>query len=96
MAGIYPAAYENENDGRLFRHVVPAIAKRDEISSHGSRRKFGFHVDNPDLPLLPEPIASLSGCPEFLSLLAVRADHQVQSDISFVDDNIHHHIGKDL
>jgi len=85
IAGIEPIAYENENSGQLFRHVVPASHARNEKSSHGSQHTFGMHVDNPDLPLIPESVSAISGCPEYLSLLAVRCDLKVRSSIALLD-----------
>lgn len=86
LSGFYPVAYEHENDGRLFRHVVPAENALYEKSSHGSIYTFGHHVDNPDLPLACENITALSGCPELLSLLALRSDLGVRSNFILVDD----------
>ena len=85
IAGIEPIAYQNENNGNLFRHVVPARYARDHKSSHGSHRTFGMHVDNPDLPLTPENITDRSGSPEFLSLMAIRTDLKVKSSIALLD-----------
>lgn len=85
LAGLRPVAYQNENGGQLFRHVVPASGGRSQRSSHGSKLTFGFHVDNPDLPLTPEPLGDSSACPEFLSLLAVRSDLKVRSSIALLD-----------
>lgn len=85
LVGINPIAYQNENRGLLFRHVVPATVGREQKSSHGSKLTFGFHVDNPDLPLAPEILVDRSGCPEFLSLMAVRSDLQVRSSVVMLD-----------
>lgn len=85
LAGIEPIAYKTENDGLLFRHVVPAIKGRNEKSSHGSTHTFGHHVDNPDLPLSCEPLNEKSGCPEFLSLMALRSDLSVSSNFILID-----------
>ncbi|MFG6177964.1 TauD/TfdA family dioxygenase [Halomonas sp. THAF12] len=85
LAGLAPVAYRSENGGRLFRHVVPAIGGRHQKSSHGSTLTFGFHVDNPDLPLTPEVLGRCSACPEFLSLLALRSDLQAHSSIALLD-----------
>ncbi|WP_281648379.1 TauD/TfdA family dioxygenase [Parendozoicomonas sp. Alg238-R29] len=85
LAGLEPVAYQNENDGKLFRHVVPANYALNQKSSHGSRKTFGMHVDNPDLPLTPEPIIDRSGSPEFLSLMAIRTDLRVKSSIALLD-----------
>lgn len=85
LAGIHPIAYRNENNGLLFRHVVPAAKARNQKSSHGSTLTFGFHVDNPDLPLTPEPLKGCSACPEFLSLMAIRSDLKVRSSVALLD-----------
>lgn len=88
LADIEPISYTSENDGLLFRHVVPACDNRHEKSSQGSTHTFGMHVDNPDLPLITEPVVDKSGCPEFLSLMAIRSDLKVKSSLVFVDDII--------
>lgn len=85
LAGYEPIAYENENAGRLFRHVVPAKEGKGQKSSHGSDLAFGFHVDNPDLPLSTETVTDKSTCPELLSLMAIRSDLKVKSSIVILD-----------
>lgn len=86
LAKIEPTSYQNENDGLLFRHVVPSLKGRNDKSSHGSKHTFGHHVDNPDLPLTNEKITDKSGCPEFLSLMSLRSDLKVKSNFILVDD----------
>ncbi|MFJ3056870.1 TauD/TfdA family dioxygenase [Herbaspirillum sp. NPDC087042] len=81
LMGIAPVVYEGENEGRLFRHVVPAPHAAKQKSSHGSRARFGYHVDNPDLPLIAEPITDLSACPEYLSLFGMRCDPRVKTTL---------------
>jgi len=81
LLGIEPIVYEGENDGNLFRHVVPARAAMFAKSSHGSHARFGYHVDNPDLPLTPEPLGDLSACPEYLSLFGMRCDPRVKTTL---------------
>jgi len=81
LMGIEPIVYEGENDGNLFRHVVPARSAALTKSSHGSRVRFGYHVDNPDLPLTPEPLAGMSACPEYLSLFGMRCDPRVKTTL---------------
>ena len=88
IIGIEPISYENENQGLLFRNVVSSQSAVSERSSHGSIHTFGHHVDNPDLPLACEPISTRSGCPEFLSLMALRSDLSVRSNFIAVDDLI--------
>ncbi|MGB7997907.1 TauD/TfdA family dioxygenase [Photobacterium halotolerans] len=86
LAGIEPISFQNENNGFLFRHVVPSLNSRNDKSSHGSLHTFGHHVDNPDLPLSCEKISDKSGCPEFLSLMAIRTDLRVRSNFILLDD----------
>jgi hypothetical protein len=81
LMGVEPIVYEGENDGNLFRHVVPARSAACTKSSHGSRTRFGYHVDNPDLPLAPEPLVDLSACPEYLSLFGMRCDPRVKTTL---------------
>lgn len=88
LAQIEPVSYQNENKGFLFRHVVPALNALNEKSSHGSTFTFGHHVDNPDLPLVCEPVTERSGCPEFLSLMALRSDLTVRSNFILLDNLI--------
>lgn len=57
LAKIEPTSYQSENDGLLFRHVVPSLKGRNDKSSHGSKHTFGHHVDNPDLPLTNDGVA---------------------------------------
>ncbi|NOI58925.1 TauD/TfdA family dioxygenase [Vibrio coralliilyticus] len=86
LAGIEPISYQSENNGFLFRHVVPVQHAQNEKSSHGSIHTFGHHVDNPDLPLVCEDMIERSGCPEFLSLMALRSDLRVNSNFILVDE----------
>ncbi|MBM5572997.1 MULTISPECIES: TauD/TfdA family dioxygenase [Deefgea] len=81
LMGIEPIVYEGENDGNLFRHVVPARSAVFSKSSHGSRARFGYHVDNPDLALTSEPLGNLSACPEYLSLFGMRCDPNVSTTL---------------
>ncbi len=85
LIGVQPVVYEGENDGNLFRHVVPSRLATQTRSSHGSRIRFGYHVDNPDLPLLEEPVGSLSACPEYLSLFGMRCDSRVTTTLVLID-----------
>lgn len=86
LAGIEPVSYQSENNGFLFRHVVPVQHALNEKSSHGSLHTFGHHVDNPYLPLVCEDIIERSGCPEFLSLMALRSDLSVNSNFILFDE----------
>lgn len=85
LLGLHPVTYAGENDYRLLRHVVPTRHAQKDKSSHGSRRRFGVHVDNPDLPLGDEPLDGRSACPEFLSLFGLRCDTRVKTDILPLD-----------
>lgn len=88
ILGINPVAYQNENNERLVRHVVPSPNCRHEKSSHGSRLTFGMHVDNPDLALISEPIKDVCASPEFLSLYSLRCDNRVSTDLIVLDEVI--------
>lgn len=85
ILGINPVAYQNENNERLVRNVVPSQSGEYEKSSHGSALKFGMHVDNPDLALIPEKLDSLCGAPEFLSLYSLRCDNRASTDLIELD-----------
>ncbi len=85
LLGLHPVTYAGENDYRLLRHVVPTRHAQKDKSSHGSRRRFGVHVDNPDLPLGDEPLDGRSACPEFLSLFSLRCDTRVKTEILPLD-----------
>lgn len=47
LMGIEPVAYAFENDGRLFRNVVPNPDASGVASSHGFNAALGWHHDNP-------------------------------------------------
>ncbi|NNM58947.1 MAG: hypothetical protein HKM04_03950 [Legionellales bacterium] len=84
--GLNPVTYYGENEGHLFRHVIPTKKAINEKSSHGSTYTLGMHVDNCHLPLLPEKIRDkYSSCPEYLSLFGVRCDLNVYTKISLLD-----------
>lgn len=72
--GIHPLAYQGENDNSFVRHVVPKKHAEATLSSYGSRMDLGMHADNPHLPLITEPVQTLSACPEFLSLTGIRCE----------------------
>lgn len=82
---VNPITYKGENDGYLVRHVSPSVAAVSDVSSHGSKIAFGMHVDNPDLPLVTEPVKDLSGCPEYLSLHSLRANASVPTKVMLLD-----------
>lgn len=86
LLGLIPVVYEGENRTRLVRQVVPVENSSLDASSHGSAIAFGYHVDNPDLPLLSENCQDVSGCPEFLSLYGVRSKDNVPTTIVSVDE----------
>ena len=81
LLGLLPVVYSGENRTKLVRQVVPVASQAANASSHGSETTFGYHVDNPDLPLLSEPNLATSGCPEYLSLYGVRGDANVPTTI---------------
>ncbi|BBH48322.1 hypothetical protein KU43P_47990 [Pseudomonas sp. KU43P] len=85
LMGINPIVYEGENDGRLFRHVIPARTSSNHKSSHGSRLRFSYHVDNPDLPLSSEPLGATSCCPEYLSFFGMRCDPRISTTLVNLD-----------
>ncbi|MBJ2181482.1 TauD/TfdA family dioxygenase [Pseudomonas veronii] len=86
LLGINPVVYEGENDGRLFRHVIPSRNASSQKSSHGSRLRFSYHVDNPDLPLSSENVDTLSCCPEYLSFFGMRCDPRINTTLVNVDE----------
>ncbi|RBJ82508.1 hypothetical protein C3L29_014730 [Pseudomonas sp. MWU12-2534b] len=88
LLGIHPVVYEGENDGRLFRHVIPSRTSSSQKSSHGSRLRFSYHVDNPDLPLSSEALGELSCCPEYLSFFGMRCDPRINTTLVNLDDVI--------
>jgi L-asparagine oxygenase len=53
LLGVYdvmrvdPVAFEFENQGRLFRNVVPNPNAKGQKSSHGFDADLGWHTDNP-------------------------------------------------
>ncbi len=86
LLGIHPVVYEGENDGRLFRHVIPSRASASQKSSHGSRLRFSYHVDNPDLPLSSEAVGDISCCPEYLSFVGIRCDPRINTTLVNLDE----------
>ncbi|QFT39845.1 hypothetical protein GGC04_25470 (plasmid) [Vibrio sp. THAF191d] len=48
--------------------------------------RLGIMMDHPDLPLVCEDMIEHSGCPEFLSLMALRSDLRVNSNFILVDE----------
>ncbi len=86
LMNISPVTYQGENDGRLFRDVVPKKSAVKEKSSYGSAQTLGMHVDDCHLPLVPETSRKgLSIAPEYLSLCGMRCDLRVPTRISFLD-----------
>lgn len=85
LLGINPVVYEGENNGHLFRHVIPSRGAVNQKSSHGSRLRFSYHVDNPDLPLSSEAIDTASCCPEYLSFFGMRCDPRINTTLVNVD-----------
>jgi len=84
--GIHPLAYQGENDDSFIRHVVPKRRAEGTLSSYGSRLDLGMHVDNPHLPLIGEPVQTLSACPEFLSLTGIRCELAVPTRLLSVQE----------
>lgn len=85
--GIFPVTYKGENDGRLFRDIVPKKNSQHEKSSYGSSYTLGMHVDNCHLPLVPECTRQgLSIAPEYLSLYGLRCDLRVPTKIACLDE----------
>jgi len=86
MMQVNPVTYQGENNGHLFRHVVPSKHAVNEKSSHGSTYTLGMHVDNCHLSLLPEQVqAGSSACPEYLSLFGIRCDLTVFTKLALLD-----------
>jgi len=71
LAGIDPVAYRFENDGKLQRNVVANPKEVDSLSSHGSRRTFPWHTDNPAQRFEFEPGAS-PPTPKYLGFTGLR------------------------
>lgn len=86
IADIHPIAYNRENDGNLYRHVVPTMELAERASSHGSACTLDMHVSNPILPIIPESTNGVSGSPEFLSLYGVRQVSGVYTEVIELDD----------
>ncbi|ODS22651.1 hypothetical protein AB835_13000 [Candidatus Endobugula sertula] len=84
--GLHPVVYYGENDGQLIRNVVPHQDSVDDISSHGSKKTFGPHVDNPDLPLFNNYVRPSVTSPDKLSLFCVRQDPNVPTGLILLDD----------
>lgn len=85
LMGISPVVYHGENNGRLFRHVIPSRVSSEHKSSHGSKLRFSYHVDNPDLPLSSEAVTDISCCPEYLSFFGMRCDPRISTTLVSVD-----------
>lgn len=88
LIGVHPVVYFGENQGALLRHVTPNKFEVDTISSHGSKKDFGPHVDNPDLPLFDHFSIPSVISPDVLSLFCVRQDLHVPTDVILLDDVI--------
>lgn len=85
LSGISPIAYNRENKGQLFRHVVPTKALETRASSHGTCT-LDMHVSNPILPIIPEETNGVSGSPEILSLYGIRQSAGVYTEVIELDD----------
>ncbi len=84
---VYPVTYQGENNGELFRHVMPIQANINGKTSQGSKYPLGMHVDNCYLPLTPENERSYySACPEFMSLFGLRHNVSLPTKIIILDE----------
>ncbi len=81
MMGIHPVAYAGEERSSYIRNISPYRQAEQSKSSHGSKIKLGFHVDNPHLPLASEPLKGVSACPEFLCLMGARCEPNAPTKI---------------
>ena len=54
--GMLPLGYSFENEGDIFRAVVPAIGSQGTKSSHGSSVTFPWHTDNPSGTPYPDTL----------------------------------------
>lgn len=87
LMGIYPITYQGENNGYLFRHVMPIKNLVEQKSSQGARYPLGMHVDNCYLPLIPEySRTEYSLCPSYMSLFGLRADKNIPTRIVPLDE----------
>lgn len=92
MLGIFniieasPVGYSGENEDCFIRHVVPAIAATNEVSSHGSIRPLNSHIDNPHLPIGNESCEHESSAPNFIGWLGLRCELDVPTSIIFLED----------
>lgn len=76
LAGIDPLAFAFENDGQLFRNVVPNPDAAGQKSSHGFDAELKWHTDNPcgvheHRALQPMP-AARSPIPRHLGFVGLR------------------------
>lgn len=69
LVGVFPIAFTFENDGRVFRNVVPA--EKGAHGSHGYGEPLQFHTDNPCAPFETKSIAQ-SPIPHFLGFIGLR------------------------
>jgi L-asparagine oxygenase len=74
-------SYQDENEGKLFRSLVPVKAHLDTIGSYGSKNEFKLHSDNPTYKLYPEYTKGSLNAPEFLSLFCIRGQNNVNTRI---------------
>lgn len=87
LIDIFPVTYQGENDGCLFRHVMPLKHLVEQKSSQGAKYPLGMHVDNCYLPLIPEyDRTEYSLCPSYMSLFGLRADQNIPTRIVALDE----------
>lgn len=90
-------SFQNENHGRIVRNVVANPSSSTEYSSHGSRLKFSWHVDNPQYHFdFQGPNISI---PRYLGFYGMRNQEKVPTKIlllerllSQLDPNTIHHL----
>ncbi|MBO7369961.1 MAG: TauD/TfdA family dioxygenase [Campylobacter sp.] len=83
---VIPYAYKDENNGKIFRSVVPLKNQGKMIGSYGAKIAFNFHSDNPTYKIYPEYENKSLNSPEFLSLYCMRGDKNANTDLIILDD----------
>lgn len=82
---IIPYAYKDENQGKIFRSIVPIKQEEEMIGSFGSKYEFNFHSDNPTYKIFPEYSKHSLNSPEYLSLYCMRGKQNVATEIISLD-----------
>ena len=88
IMNLIPYAYKYENNGKIFRSVVPIINEKDMIGSYGSKIAFNYHSDNPTYKIYPEYEINSLNSPQFLSLYCLRGMDNVYTKIIVLNDVI--------